>query len=132
MATGNLTYSANRCTVLRGRWLDPYTDKIFYDAHEMDIDHLVPLKWAWDHGAFLWDIGKRRKFANDEVNLFAVQASINREKGSDGPDKWLPPDKAFRCQYILRFMRVVKTYQLEITSQETEIFSIISRQYCNK
>ena len=75
-STSTVDTGSNRCTVNRGRWFDPYTGKTFYNARELDIDHLVPLKWAWDHGADRWTNDKRLRFANDEVNLFAVQASV--------------------------------------------------------
>ena len=82
-STSTIEEGSSRCTVSRGRWLDPYTGKTFYEARQVDIDHLVPLKWAWDHGANKWPKEKRVQFANDEANLFAVQASVNRQKCSN-------------------------------------------------
>ncbi|WP_236079024.1 HNH endonuclease family protein [Marinobacter nauticus] len=48
------------------------------NAAEVDIDHVVPLNWAWGHGASSWPRQKREKFANDPVNLIPVEASLNR------------------------------------------------------
>ena len=92
LSTSTVDTGKNKCTAERGRWLDPYTGKTFYNARDLDVDHVVPLKWAWDHGADQWTDEKRKQFANDEANLFAVQASVNREKGAKGPLEWLPPD----------------------------------------
>ena len=116
LSTGPLTY-ATPCRVDHGRWLDPYTNKVFVDAQQLDIDHLIPLKWAWDHGANLWSAPLRRQFANDERNLFAVQASTNRDKGAAGPLHWLPPNAAFHCQYISRFIRISLIYQLRLSQK---------------
>ena len=44
----------------------------------MGTKHVVPLKWAWDHGADTWSRDKREKFANDPVNLWSVELSLNR------------------------------------------------------
>jgi len=110
--------------------LDPYTDKIFRDSSEVDIDHLVPLFYAWQRGAYLWSTSKRRRFANDERNLFAVQKSVNREKSAMGPTEWLPPNVKFRCSYITRFERVMRIYELQFFARETIGIRKLKEQYC--
>lgn len=37
----------DRCTVGSGNWVSPYDDAQFTQGHDLDIDHLVPLKNAW-------------------------------------------------------------------------------------
>ena len=132
LSTSTYTLSANTCRVLTGRWLDPYTNKVFTRSEDVDIDHLVPLSYAWKHGAFGWSKDKRIKFANDERNLFAVQSSVNREKSDSGPLKWLPPNIAFRCEYILRFERIGKIYGLEFSHEETLQQNALKDVYCPK
>lgn len=130
LSTVTVSWDGGGCSVERGRWIDPYTDKIFYDAPQLDIDHLVPLSYAHEHGASLWDSELKSSFANDLRNLFAVEASVNREKGAKGPAEWLPPNAGFRCQYLLRFDRVMKIYNLEYSAaEETEILTL-RKQYC--
>jgi len=43
ISTSTVQAGTNTCTVI---WNDPYTGKIFFDAKQMGIDHLVYLKWA--------------------------------------------------------------------------------------
>ncbi|WP_227515372.1 HNH endonuclease family protein [Marinobacter salinus] len=100
-----------RCRVVTGRWISPFTGKVIQNASDIDIDHVVPLKWAWDHGANTWSRDKREKFANDPGNLWSVERSLNRQKGAQGPESWLPP--VGRCQYVSRFVRIVKVYGLK-------------------
>ena len=100
----------NHCRVLSGRWISPYSGKVIHDPSAMDIDHVVPLKWAWEHGASSWPKEKRVRFANDPRNLVSVEASLNRQKGAKGLDEWLPP--ANQQQYIARFKAVAKMYGL--------------------
>jgi len=76
LSTATVSFSQNTCRVTRGRWLDPYTDKIFYQSRLLDIDHLVPLKYSWDRGAHSWTTKKRRQFSNDPINLFAIEKSV--------------------------------------------------------
>lgn len=106
-----------RCRVIAGRWISPFTNRVIQNADDIDIDHVVPLAWAWEHGAWAWSERKREQFANDPVNLFPVEASLNRSKGAQGPDQWLPP--AGQCGYVARFVRITKKYNITPVAQET-------------
>jgi len=117
------------CMVIAGKWISPFSGKTIYVASEIDIDHVVPLKWAWVHGANHWTKTKRVKFANDPANLLSVEARLNRQKGAKGLSKWLPP--ANQCQYISRFIRVYKTYNLELSSKEQVNYNQIMNKHCN-
>ncbi|MEL0621772.1 HNH endonuclease family protein [Marinomonas arenicola] len=103
--------TGKQCRVIYGRWISMYSGKVFLDASKLDIDHIVPLKWAWDHGANKWSKEKRRQFANDPINLVAVEARLNRQKGAKGLDEWLPPKNVE--QYKARFKRVLIKYGLK-------------------
>ena len=107
----------SRCRVVSGRWISPFTGKVIQNSSEIDIDHVVPLKWAWKRGAKGWTQAKRERFANDMVNLSPVELSLNRSKGAQGPDEWLPPSG--QCGYVARFVRIVKQYDLKPTKPET-------------
>lgn len=107
--TGNLVFNDNG-RVVRGRWISMYSGKVIVNASEVDIDHIVPLSWAWKHGADNWSQEKREQFANDPRNLVAVEASLNRQKGDKGPDEWLPSINS--VQYQVRFSRILKLYDL--------------------
>jgi len=120
--------SAN-CKVVSGRWNSVYSGKTIYKASDIDIDHVVPLKWAWDHGANKWSKKKRVEIANDPINLLSVGASLNRQKGAKGLDDWLPPQNI--CQYILRFERIRKIYNLTLSSSEIKDYSAIKIKYCS-
>ena len=94
----------------------PFTGNVIQNAREIDIDHLVPLNWAWKRGAYQWSDDRRETFANDPINLWPVELGLNRSKGERAPNQWLPP--AGQCQYVARFSRVVKQYDLQPTSEE--------------
>ena len=100
------------CTVKGGVWFDPYTNTIYNTALQIDIDHLVPPRWAIDHGAAKWLHLRKGDFANDLDNLTPVGSSINRSKGDRGPREWLPPTISYQCTYITRFNNVVAKYHL--------------------
>lgn len=104
------------CRVVTGRWISPFTGNVIQNSSEIDIDHVVPLKWAWNRGANDWSEAKRERFANDMVNLWPVELSLNRSKGARGPNEWLPPSG--QCGYVARFRRIVKQYDLQPASSE--------------
>lgn len=90
----------------------PYSGVLIQDMSLVDIDHIVPLKWAWINGAYNWDAEKRKVFANDPENLLAVSRATNRNKSADGPDKWLPPNTYFIPEYVLKFSNICDKYGL--------------------
>ena len=99
--------------VVSGKWICPYTGKIFTNPHDVDLDHVVSLSWAWKHGADSWKPSIRTEFANDQENLLVVDATENRRKGDKGPDEWLPSRKGYRTEYHEKWTRIIKKYELE-------------------
>lgn len=109
--TGQLVFTdETERLVKRGQWRSVYTNDVLIDASIIDVDHIIPLNWAWMHGAWRWTYTERKAFANDQVNLFSVESSLNRAKGAQGPDTWLPPENV--DMYILRWRRLLKKYNL--------------------
>lgn len=104
--------TTKHCTVVTGRWICPYTGQVFTHASDVDIDHVVPLKWAHEHGGDSWDLAKRCEFANDPLNLLAVDDSTNASKGSKGPSDWLPEWRYYRAEYLRRWGIIVEKYDL--------------------
>lgn len=109
------------CVVLTGTLDDPYGgETIAFDRSdsEVDIDHVVALSDAWQSGAASWDDDTRRAFANDPLNLLAVDSGLNRQKGDGDAATWLPPAKDFRCEYVARQIAVKAKYELWVKPAE--------------
>ena len=105
--------SENGCRVISGVWVGQYTEEVFTDARQLDADHIVPLKWAHDHGGEDWSPTLKRVFANDPENILPVKASANRSKGAKGPDEWMPLSQ--KCEYLRQWRSIVNRYGLEFT-----------------
>lgn len=126
--TPTLDCNRNRCMVKSGLWVCPYTGSILNDPSEVDIDHVVPLKNAYESGAKNWDKSRWRAFANDEDNLLAVLASENRSKSDSGPDKWPHRDRweseEYWCKvYLPLFLSIKQKWGLELINQEANVAS---------
>lgn len=106
--------SENGCTVITGVWVGQYTGEVFTRAKQLDADHIVPLKWAYEHGGAGWSKAMKQAFANDPENLLPVKASANRQKGAKGPDEWMPP--LHQCEYLRQWRSIVNRYGLEYYS----------------
>jgi hypothetical protein len=79
---------------------------------------VVSLSNAWQTGAFRWSEEKRKRFANDPLNLLAVKGSLNSQKGDGDAATWLPPKRSFRCSYVARQIAVKVSYDLWLTPSE--------------
>lgn len=112
------------CVVIVGTITDPYTGRAiqFEKAHAiaLQIDHVVALSDAWQKGAQALSPGERLRFANDPVNLFAVDGPTNASKSDSDAASWLPPNKPFRCTYAAHQVAVKARYRLWVTGAERD------------
>jgi Protein of unknown function (DUF1524)/Excalibur calcium-binding domain len=112
------------CLVLQGTLRDPYTGRTIpfvrgqRTSAAVQIDHVVALSDAWQKGAWAWSADKRKRFANDPLNLLAVDGPTNARKSDGDAATWLPPAKAYRCRYVARQVAVKKSYGVWVTSAE--------------
>lgn len=105
------------CKVTSGWVSDPYSGNTV-QLSEVQIDHIVSLKRAYDSGAYQWPLPLRQQFANDTRNLLAVSGKINASKGSGALEDWMPADPAARCPHVLRYLTVIDAYHLPITTAD--------------
>ncbi len=113
----------DNCVVGYGYWYDPYTDEIYTDASNLDIDHFVPLKNAYVSGAYLWNDSRKKEYSNYrgyEYHLIPVFKSANREKSAYGPEVWLPENEDFHCGYINIWVEIKTYWGLTVNEKEYE------------
>jgi len=115
----------NGCVVLSGTLHDPYTGRTIAfergsaSSLAVQIDHRVPLAYAWRHGAASWTPKQRELFANDQVtNLVAVDGPANEEKSDSGPAEWMPANTGDTCSYAVSFVTVATKWHLSIATAD--------------
>ncbi len=111
----------NGCRILRGEWLDPYTEQQFTNPRDIQIDHMVPLKNSYVSGAHLWSSEKRCAYANylgNSIHLLAVSGEENQEKLDHSPEQYMPPNKAYHCEYLKNWLQIKMIWQLALSDDE--------------
>lgn len=116
------------CSITGGTWFSAYDGVTTTNASSFDIDHMVPLKEAWDSGAYSWDAATRQSFANDlslDVSLIAVSASSNRSKSDRDPADWLPPSANYHCTYVDSWIAVKRAWNLAVDQSEYDALAAV-------
>ncbi len=71
------------------------------------------------------DTARRTQFANDPLNLLAVDGGLNQQKGDGDAATWLPPNRLYRCPYVARQVAVKATYDLWMTQAEKNAIATV-------
>ncbi|WP_219815663.1 HNH endonuclease family protein [Arthrobacter sp. SX1312] len=112
------------CKVEFGVLDDPYTGaRIEFQrgqdtSSDVQIDHIIALSNAWQTGAQQLTAEERLQLANDPLNLRSADGPTNGAKGDGDAATWLPPNKAFRCEYVATQTAVKAKYELWMTAAE--------------
>ena len=130
----DLVVRPGTCYAQSGVLIDPYTGESIafvrgpQTSDAVQIDHLVSLSDAWYKGAREWDDRHRRDFANDPRNLLAVGAKANFDKAFRDANAWLPPNQAFRCEFVARQVAVKAAYRLWVSANEKRAMAAVLDQ----
>lgn len=110
-----------RCYVVAGDWYSRYDGLKLNDRSDVDIDHVVALKEAWDSGAWSWNNSQRQAFANDltdQRTLIAVTDRVNQSKSDKDPSNWMPPLRSYWCTYLGNWISVKARWGLSMDQSE--------------
>ena len=122
-------YTTTRnCTVLPGRWISAYDGATWTLASDVDIDHRVALKEAWESGARSWTATNRMRFANDgyPLALEAITDNVNSSKQDSDPAQWMPPLASNHCHYATAWVMVKYRWRLTMNAAERDKLSRLS------
>lgn len=114
------------CRVLTGTWRDFYFDETHHSSIKVDIDHVVPLKHAFDSGGAKWSIEQKKQFALDEENLVITNRKYNRQKGAKDITNWVPLNRGHACRYANKWLTIKGKYQLTISNKELSSIKLLN------
>lgn len=118
------------CVVVNGQLDDPYTGQLIGfvrgpNSDDIQIDHVVALGDSWQTGSAQLTSQERTDFANDPLELLAVDGPTNEAKGDGDAASWLPPRESYRCRYVARQIAVKAKYRLWVTPAERDAMSAV-------
>jgi hypothetical protein len=87
--------------------------------------HVIPLAYAWRVGAWTWSDPQREAFANDPIELRAVDGPTNNSKRDRGPSRWLPPNAGVHCEYAAAWSSIASAYALPLEQADTDTIARI-------
>lgn len=111
------------CKIKSGTWVDAYSGETITDPKMIDVDHIIPLKAANMLGGSSWSPELKQQYANDPDVLIPVSARENRSKSDKGPSDYMPPNKAYQCEYAKRWVNVSVKYNLSVTPADKKVLT---------
>ncbi|WP_413584713.1 HNH endonuclease family protein [Bdellovibrio sp. HCB274] len=127
----DVTMNSSGCSVTRGEWAEPYTGRTVTEASEIQIDHFVPLKNAYVSGAHKWNFSKRCLYANfmgNDFQLLSTDGPENMKKSDNTPERYMPPNRAYACQYLQQWLKVKLIWDLGLTPPEKQVVENLIHQ----
>lgn len=97
-------------------WVQCYYTGAVVPPGAIQIDHVVPVKYAWTMGAYSLPVETKREFYNDRDNLLPVLAGPNASKGDKGWREWML--YVHKDEYMRRWRVVCGRYGLNCFAGE--------------
>lgn len=109
------------CRLRGGTWRSRLDGRTSAKRSTLGIEHLVPLREAWQSGARRWTPATRKRFANDLIYAATLNVSSRKVLASRGdrePHTWQPPAAAARCTYAAEWVSVKWRWKLRVDRAE--------------
>lgn len=106
---------------VNGQWVCKYSGVSIPNSRNVDIDHIIPLKYAYDNGGANFSPDRKHQMATDDSNLVSVSAHENRSKGDKGLSEYLPSQN--QCWYLRHWDYVARKYGVKIRGQDASILA---------
>ena len=107
-----------------GGYFAPYTARVFDNAQQVDIEHIVARHEAAQSGACEWPRERKAAFARDPLEITIAGPFVNRRLKSDkDPADWLPEKS--KCWYANRWLAIKRKYHLTIDLRERDALAAV-------
>jgi hypothetical protein len=114
------------CQVRVGEWFDVYTGRTLTVASQVELDHIIPPRYAHNHGGDRWPPQKKFAFANDPANLVLTEQNQTRRKNDRGPSGWLPREE-YQCAYARQWLELAEKYDLQLGQRDRNRIVVLER-----
>ena len=99
---------------------------------DIDIDHAVSLRDAFNSGAYKWTKSEKEVFANDKFNHLSACSFVNRSKGASLPTGFLRKSQDGKgrdykivrfCDYLRKYYAVKEKYDLSMSENNKALLA---------
>ncbi len=116
--------------VVKGEWLDPYSKEVISELRDIGLDQLVSYKEVHRYGGAYWSRIERMALVNDSENIVPVASKQKKARQGRPPTQWMPENKQYWCDYIVRREIIQRKYKLYLPRVEREFQQKIKMDYC--
>ena len=116
--------SPKNCTVKTGKWIDYYTSKIYTNAKDVQIDHLLSTHQHYETVGKYQSKAKRVEYYNNPENLVIANASLNMSKSDKDLSEFiLRVPQENKCKYIRDYKRISDKNDISLDSSDMEVIN---------
>jgi hypothetical protein len=133
--------TSDGCVVTYGIWDDPYSDRILEgnpylgdgEDNDLDIDHIIPLRYVNGHGGYAWSHDKKISYGKSLEAMkngvyVAVSSYENRKKSDQGPASYYPPARDYYCTYSQKWRDIARIYQISLSQADYDKIKQVLQQ----
>ena len=112
------------CKVATGKFNDFYTNTVYTNAGDLDIDHVLPPYIHYETVGKYQSKAKRVEFYNDTENLVITSLNLNRSKGKKDLSEFIQRvPRENRCRYIAKYNGTAVKYDITLDKSDNEIIN---------
>jgi len=117
------------CKVATGKFIDFYTNTVYINAGDIDIDHVLPKYIHYGTVGKYQSKKKNAEFYNDTENLVITSLSLNRSKGKKDLSEFIQRvPRENRCKYIKKYNEIATRNKIIPDKSDQDIIS--QNKYC--
>ena len=121
----------DNCYVKSGKWIDYYTGKVYTDAKDVDIDHVISLHQHYNAVGSTLTYEQRVKYANEKTHLVITNSNLNKSKSDKDLSEFIAKvPTQNRCKYIKDYQRIANENHINLDESDMEIIN--NNKDCNE
>lgn len=115
---------SDNCYVKSGKWIDYYTGKVYTNAKDVQIDHLISLHQHYKAIGSTLTHEQRVEYANEPIHLVIANSSLNMSKSDKDLSEFIlrvsPQNK---CKYIKDYTRIADANNIKLDISDMEVIN---------
>lgn len=113
---------SDNCYVKAGKWIDYYTGKVYTNAKDVQIDHLISLHQHYKAVGSTLTHEQRVEYANEPTHLVIANSTLNMSKSDKDLSEFiLRVSLENKCKYIKDYTRIADANNITLDKSDMEV-----------